>query len=199
MQLDYHSEVAAAISGVLRFAAAHETPDSPRVAEPLGFDVPGTDIHAAMPRFAAADYLRELGRDEEADRVQLHDGPLLLHDGKVKRATYTTEPTFERYRDVMNHLNEYYPEYTPRHEIESRYEADDEYPIPEDHERIHYHDDTGEPQISEDVHARDFGAELAHTIESEHAAQHGSDDYDDTLSLLIDRLRHAPAIEPLDD
>ena len=82
----------------IRYAAEWE----PRGHEPIGFHVPGTDITPEWPRNVAADYLRERSRDDEADAAQHHDGPLLLHQGKVTKGRYDDT----HLRDRMNQLNE---------------------------------------------------------------------------------------------
>ena len=198
-------DIAAAMDAAIRYAAESH-PDSGyhgvRGDEPLGFDLPAGDgsvLAAHTPRKVAAMWLEDQGREGEAERVQWHDGPLVLHGGEVKRGRHTTKPAYDRYNDAIQHLQDHYPDWTPQHEIEAKYEADDEHPIPDDHERIHYLDGHGEPQITDDVHAADFGRELAHTLRSEHRDQHGDGEYDDTLELLLKRLQRAPAVEPIDD
>jgi hypothetical protein len=78
------NEFAAQLTKVVRYAAAF---GSSRVNDPVGFEIAhdGDALAAHTPRYAAADYLRERGRDEEADVLQHHEGSVFADSqGKVR-------------------------------------------------------------------------------------------------------------------
>ncbi len=186
-------EIAAEIEKAIRFAAES---DPQMRTEPVGFDVPGTDVNAHFPRHIAADYLEESGRPDEAETLRWYQGPVVLHGERVKKGRYNTRPVWDAYRAVMSHLEEWYPDYTAMHEIDPDWEADTEWPVPEDHTRIHYTDRRGNPYHTEDLRDEVLGPELAHILSSEHKEQHGDGDHDDTLQLLLNRLRKTSGVEP---
>lgn len=91
----------------LRYAA--DPAWEPRGHEPVGFEVTagGDTIRADTPRWLACEFMKDNGRYEEAESIQHHDGPVLMHEGKVKPGRYDHQPLMSAYEAALDHLNEW--------------------------------------------------------------------------------------------
>jgi hypothetical protein len=189
------------IAGFNRVRYAADATWEPRGGEPIGFSVPGTDINPEFPRRIAADYLRENGREDEADLVQHHDGPVALKGNAVVKGRYSPQPVLDAMRPLELHLDDWSGQGHRHPYIETdRGDHGDHFdePLPADHVHVASGEgdlDGNEPAPYADVehdevHYDDLADHIATIISDQAAQQHrhnwGPHTRDDEYHVTMD-------------
>lgn len=168
--------IAANYEAAIRYAAERSDSihGSSRAHEPLGFDVPGTEITKEWPRAIASEKLYDLGREAEAEKTLWHEGDLVLdRGGKIRRGVFSTQPIEAAADHAQQHLEEWSGgRYAPV-EFHFNIPGTEEDPLDDGFTRVHHrfgHDpDAGEEAW--DLEPHQIADHVASQIDDAHSAQ----------------------------